>query len=441
MKYKTLILLVLLLIRSTYAALSTEFHSVNLLHEEVTERFLKEECLTLTDMRKHVCFKRSFGALSSALSSAVFFPVGVEGAAHIWDNVVFDNTIAALSLIPIEAVGMKFIGDLFSSIFNEISENERNVITGKNHLLIGLKIITVGGISVLSSAPYVYLSYIKFSPHLHQAALIFAIPSAYVKTTVDYWCMSGIFKKLVNLVRVSDTERRSLKEELNNSLLALYSLNDEQIQRVEHRMCDESTSLEERMNALFSLHRLFDLPVAPTTSYAQKGFGGLGGLIGAVGMAVMEPLSEASIRSIGLTNDGIVKSAAIAATVAAASLMALSTWESFEGFYPFISACRSRFSFYSLFIIIISLLATLPNAALSMEYLGYDSFLGIFALICNVAGTFSLDYWAIDHLIRELKGGTTKKEMIAKKIIYLRDKVDELDDTSVRFIYNLCHSS
>jgi hypothetical protein len=442
MKYKALILLVLLLIRSTYGgALLTETQSVNLLDEEVTERFLTENCLTLTDMRKNVCLKRSFGALSSALSSAVFFPVGVEGALHIWDNVVFDNTIAALSLIPIEAVGMKFIGDLFSSIFNEISENERKVIKRKNYLLSGLKIITVGGLSVLSSAPYVYLSYIKFFPHLNQLALIFAIPSAYVKTTVDYWCMSGILKKSLNLFRVQDTGRSFLKKELSNSLMALYSLSDEEVLEAERIMCDESVFLEERVKALFALHRIFDRPTTRATPYAQQYFGGLGGLIGAIGMAVMEPLSEASIRSIGLTNEGVIKSAAIAATVAAASLMALSTWESFEGFYPFITTCRSRFSFYSLFIIIISLLATLPNAALSMEYLGYDSFFGIFALICNVMGTFSLDYWAIDHLIRELKGGTTKRERIAQKIIYLRDTVDELNDTSVRFIYNLCHSS
>jgi magnesium-transporting ATPase (P-type) len=169
--------------------------------------------------------------------------------------------------------------------------------------------------------------------------------------------------------------------------------------------------------------------------------GCLGGLIGAIGMAVMEPLSEEAIRSIGLTNDAAIKCGAIAATIAAASLMALSTWESFEGFYSLVSTRRPQFSFYTLFIIIVSLLATLPNAALSIEYLGYDTFFGIFALICNVVGTFSLDYWAIDHLVRELRYGTSKKAIIAKKIIFLRDKLDELQDTSVRFIYNLCNPS
>jgi hypothetical protein len=259
---------VIFLVRFTYGAAS-ELESINLLHEGVTRQFLEAECLTLTNMRKHVYLKRSFGAFSSALSSAVFFPVGVEGAKHIWDNVVFDNTIAAISLIPIEAVGMKFIGDLFSELLNRSSENEKKITKRKNILLWGVKLITLGSISILSSAPYVYLSYIKFVPQMQQFALIFAIPSAYVKTTVDYWCMNEVLKKFLTLVkRTPDTERASLKKELNNSLLVLYSLNDDQVLEVERRLCDtENSSLEERLKALFYLHRIFDHSTTMTISY------------------------------------------------------------------------------------------------------------------------------------------------------------------------------
>lgn len=381
--------------------------------------------------------KKAFGAISSALSSAVFYIVGQRGAELIWGDKIFTNALATASIIPIEAVGMHFISSLFNNLVLFPGEKEKKATIPFCQPKNVPRICTVSICAALSTLPYVYLSYDYFKLHLGMGALIFAIPSAYVKLIVDYLSIDGLRDRIYNVFRAEDPKQKRLKSSLFATNVRIGKMDTAEINLLLDRLRSTTLRTHEKLALLVGSLPSEALPENVTAQRLRTAITISGAIIGAIGMSCMEPLSEKAVISMGITNAAFVRVIAFAATISAASLMAMTSWDVFGLICDAFATNQSKLTLRGSLIGITSIFALMPAAALSVEYLGVHGVFPIIALISNILGTFLLDYWSLTSFLDGIKESSSQRIILSSIINTIASKIPSLKPEAISAMYRI----
>jgi hypothetical protein len=442
-----------------------------------------------------------FSIGSSVLGTMPFFTLGYNLTP---DNKAEGITLGIISMIPVVIMGAKFTNYILQQIgyalCGKIPPEEQKIKKVQHcslKILDGVWNVVVTGIGAVSAGPLTYLNHIFWYPRIGLWSLVFDIPTFYVKMIADIWAMKSLVSQAYYILKTyccpsiqcnpcinySSFIHRELDKKLDHAEKVISSLNQNQIQELlidcDISITDDPATVLLKIKRLICPDQYLRRVEVHTTSKVRYVFQVIGGVLGAFSMAAVEPLAEQGVRetfnALGISNDLVVEPIAWLATISAGSLMSLATADSFGKLYDMLTSvpkwCKKRFrrqeptllednvtedrndkrnklikiltSRQSIATIatIFGAAASVPNAALSYNYLGVETDYARFALASAIIAPLATYFWAIDEFFLSIKGYFDPKTPLLIKLSVIRKLINTMTDRHILALYSSLDSS